>query len=429
MRLFEEGWFRDRREANNIEISYIGHLIEQDLSEGLRLNADKEPEYDFETDQPGDILKLAEETVYSIGDGLYAGFVFSSQTEEMQDSDLQTLAKKINRLGRVCDEANKKYPELDYKYNKEIRYSLCADYIRGSSAYKHLLKDIPELNDVLELPVRQSVNSPDGGSSIRGGVFLYGYKAIEHLIRYFESHAPADNFSVGQLRAAIKGAGKSVIARSSKADLSSQYATVKKEIIKSLNSNDLAELQRLVDEAALRLALYINEGNLGFNPTIIVSPISSSSRSKARSVINYLGSQLQDHLQIPYMQGLMKARKNVVYNHNGEEVQLTDNEGYPVDLEDSVSGVFVGKFTTLSQVAEKIANGSFKITSIFEKNRGNFSSYFDISDELQSIIETDDPKILLIDDCIYSGSTQREMIDQLERLGVTDIAGYGIIKT
>lgn len=211
------------------------------------------------------------------------------------------------------------------------------------------------------------------------------------------------------------------------ADLKSAYTAAKRRIMTALNrgTGGDQDVEQFVFFAAERL---IGFNDFGFELDAIIQPTTNS------RLLNDFADLVADGKNIPAIPAVAKSKADVTYTDGGKTIVLVDKNGQVnpalAKLKDPV-----GKFTTLQDVAEKIAdpNRNFKITSLYPDNRNKLSGLFNVAPDFAAWTQQQNaagkqPNVLLVDDSIFSGTTQREMMQSLNQLQIGKIASYAIVK-
>lgn len=136
---------------------------------------------------------------------------------------------------------------------------------------------------------------------------------------------------------------------------------------------------------------------------------------------------VSQEMGVPAVEGLVKARSNVTYTQDGNTIILVDSSGQVgPDLDDDN---WIGRGTTLAKAANKIVGGTFKITHLYPPNRDNLQGLFKPLPALNDALRANtNANVLMIDDSIFSGTTQREMMGQLQSLPIGNVASYAVVK-
>lgn len=233
------------------------------------------------------------------------------------------------------------------------------------------------------------------------------------------------------------------IKKSNLADLQKEYKEVQRQIIGIFNSNTVpvdengsitsSEVNDIVMAIVDRIDRFKNSGELGFDPDIILIPVSKTVRPAFVTVVD----NLKDIFNVPIIQGIIKGSGLVTYTDPNTKTVYELVKGGRAGTD--IPPKNVGHYLNLRQVADKIAANDFKITNMYPNERKNLKGLLettpDLASQLQSVAANKGGKIniLFFDDSIYSGSTQNMAMTALMKNNrirnmVGNMAGFGVIK-
>jgi len=436
-------------------------LVEGKLTEGIgwdpTLPTDKENVFggitvDYQQDHESDVIEFGGPIVHKLADNTYAGFVFREQSlqqkEKTEEDSLFDLAaairkfeegiKKVNNyLGqdRVGNERNEMPDLLPTEFSNAWHYRDEDGRLR-----EHIITKLKGLIGIDHTKTLQNIQG-------KAGVFSAFDQLNTPRSRYISYtggiYALLENDQAQRLRDLVKAKTKQSKTSEKAPKLQKYYNEAKREIIKNLNEDKDTEKTRLfIMFGAERLAQFIKDGGLGFTPNLLVLPVSAKSRSKdgsVRKLISILANELSGDLPgVDIVDGLIKNNKNVEYlNGDGETFPLTDSQGNAFTNLDAKT--HIGPYSmTLQKAADRIAKGTFKITSVFPDYR-SFNNFMRISDDMARFVdsykEAEMPlQVLALDDCIYTGVTQKASAAALKEYAESndvtmEIATYALVKT
>ena len=354
-----------------------------------------QPTFDFDTDNLEDVIKFFNVPLaHELGDRLFAGFVFTESTAEIERQSNDTDAVNIAKAYKAFKQQHKKVSD---KYSgvavtaadvKEIVQELSM-----TPAYKSLSRyiDPSELQTIIS---RNYSNMITASTEITKALAAkYDMSLVMQYVRGEITHQrPA--VQTGRLR--------------------ESYKRAKSAIISAINAGvtNNPEIENFVYFAANRLARF---RGLGMRPTVIVRPHTNS------ELLIQFAEMVAADMGIPVVPGLVKSTRSVQY----DGITLVDENGRVNPNLDNVE--WIGRGTTQMVAANRIAAQEFRLTHLFPQNRDKITGLFVKSTEFDGNVKRQS-RVLLVDDSIFSGTTQREMMSTLGGMGIKNVVSYAILK-
>lgn len=383
------------------------------ISEGISIDpATGELAFDFQSDSPTDILKFFDKKPYvtNLGNNLFAGFIFSDASPDMQSHENE---KNIISLAKAYKSFGKEYKDLVNRHSVRSIEGLEIQNVQAFTA------DLKKLNSYTRLKKMLGGTQVDAAINSGGTNSITVGSNIKELIDQQYDWSLVLQYIRGEKK--LPGRSKTE-SGTNKSDLKSDYDRVKNRIMRALNSGVTGgdeQIEHFVYFAAERLS---NFNGFGFTPDFLVRPHSNS------ALLRDFVDMVADERGIPAVVGLKKSRSNVTYqDEDGELITVVDSSGRAnPKLDDNK---WIGQGVTLATVGDKIVADRFKITHLYPNNRTRMQGLFKTTPELEAHL-TANPNsgALMIDDSIFSGTTQREMMGQLKQLSIANVASYAIIK-
>lgn len=381
------------------------------IYEGISINPQTgDIAFDFQNDQPDDIVKFFEGTplVHELGNGIYAGFIFDKTSPEIQSHEREKTAISLAKAYRNF---RNQYAALIDKHGIKSINGIQISDRRAFLTELNNLASYKQLKKLLGIKLEDAIKS--GGTNI--------VRVTTSILDLIDDQYDLDlvkQYIVGDLELPTRGATTN---KTRITDLKAAYERVKNRIITALNQSVRGdeEIEHFVYFAAERLVAY---NGFGFKPDVIVRPRSGS------NLLRNFADMVSTEMGIPAVEGLAKSRANITYNDNGETIVIINSSGQVnPDLDDNT---WIGGHITMKKMANKIATGSFKITHLYPKNRSKLQGLFKALPKLNELL-TSKPglNVLMVDDSIFSGTTQREMMAMMKQLKVGNIASYAVVKT
>jgi len=375
------------------------------ITEGISIDPNtKALTFDFENDSPDDVVKFFDNSmpVIKLSAQLYVGFAFAEMSPSMvKHQEQQTLTK----IGKALAAFQQKYRGMMEKHavkgwkGPEIQdmraFQAALDRFAPYQSLKNILGD--DVDAVI------AANPTNSVSVISGVTKLIG-----------------QNYDVDLMRQYINGTVARVDTRLN--DLKSEYKAAARAIVRQINTGTAAgnpDIEHFMYFAAERLAKF---NGFGFRPNVLIYPFSSS------ELLEDFVQMVAADMGVPAVEGLRKKRSDVYYNDGKQRITLVDANGQVNPDLSQFAGQWVGDHLDLPTVAQKIATDRFKITHVYPDNRTKIEGFMEAMPEFRQLVnQGQELEVLLIDDSIFSGSTQVAMMDALKQYPVKNIASYALI--
>lgn len=375
------------------------------IHEGIAVNADtRDLMFDFEKDNPGDVIKFFDNTavVTKLPNNLFVGFAFGEMSPDMMKKQEQTELLSINK---ALTNFQKNYRTLVERHT--VR-SLSGPQIEDAQKFQLALSKFAPYNALKKIlgNAIDQIIAQDPSNSIKV------VRGITELL--------GEKYDIDLMRQYAKGSTARVDATVT--DLKKDYRVAANAIIRQINTGiagENADIENFMYFAAERLA---NFDGLGFQPDVLVYPQTGS------AMLSDFATMVASEMGISAMEGLRKKDRGISYNMNGTSIPLVDANGNVNPQLSQYDEIWLGRGQTLSKIANSIIRGAFKITHIYPENRPNVEGFMEPLPELrEALMHNNALNVLLIDDSIFSGATQRAMMDALKQFNVQHVASYALI--
>jgi len=378
------------------------------IHEGISIDYDTEDiRFDFQNDNKDDIVKFFDDIplVHDIGSGIYVGFIFTEMSPEMQGHEREKIAISLARSYKSFRSGYKKFID---PYTQRT--------ISGIEIEDNFVTALRNFNPYIQLKKMLGNKIDDAIKSGGANVIL----VMNNILNLIDEKYDAD-LIMQYVRGSIEIPKRNATAASTRiTDLKSSYERAKSKIIRALNRGTTGDedIENFMYFAAERLLSF---DGFGFTPDAIVRPHTGSNL-----LINFV-DMVAYEMGVPAIEGLVKSNVNVTYNDDDRTIVLINSSGQV--NQDLDNEKWIGRGVTIKSMANKIVNDNFKITHLYPQNRNNLQGLFKSMPEMTKLLsEKPNPNVLLVDDSIFSGATQREMMMVMKQLQIGNIASYAIVK-